>query len=46
LFVNARDIAHWSMTANAWAIEKGMHQVLVGPSADPTKLLMATFNVN
>jgi beta-glucosidase len=46
LFVNARDIAHWSMTANAWAIEKGMHQVLVGPSADPTKLMMATFNIN
>jgi beta-glucosidase len=46
LFVNARDIAHWNQTANAWAIEKGMHQVLVGPSADPTKLLMATFNIN
>jgi beta-glucosidase len=46
LFVNARDIGHWNMTTNAWVVEKGMHQVMVGPSADPTKLQMATFTIN
>jgi beta-glucosidase len=44
LFVPARDLRHWG--ANGWELDPGMHQVYVGPSADPATLQMATFNVN
>jgi beta-glucosidase len=47
LSVNARDIAHWDMASNGWLVEKVVHQVLVGPSADPTKLLPpVNFTIN
>jgi beta-glucosidase len=42
--VPARDMAYWSNTG--WVVEKGMHNVLVGPSADPTKLKSAPFTIN
>jgi beta-glucosidase len=44
--VPARDFAYWDMTSNGWVVEKGMHNVLVGPSADPTTLKTASFTVN
>jgi beta-glucosidase len=44
LGVPVRDTAYWSTTG--WAVEKGVvHQVLVGPSADPTQLLSADFTL-
>jgi beta-glucosidase len=42
--VPARDMAYWAQAG--WTIEKGEHTVLIGPSADPTKLKSATFNIN
>jgi beta-glucosidase len=42
--VPARDMAYWGATG--WIVEKGMHDVLVGPSADPTKLKKASFTIN
>jgi len=42
--VPARDMAYWG--ANGWTVEKGMHNVLIGPSADPTTLKTATFTIN
>jgi hypothetical protein len=42
--VPARDMAYWAQTG--WTVEKGMHTVLIGPSADPTKLKSASFNIN
>ena len=42
--VPARDMAYWSETG--WVVEKGMHTVLVGPSADPMKLKSAPFTIN
>jgi beta-glucosidase len=42
--VPARDMAYWGATG--WVVEKGAHDVLVGPSADPTKLKKATFTIN
>lgn len=42
--VPARDMAYWG--ANGWTIEKGMHNVLIGPSADPATLKMASFTIN
>jgi beta-glucosidase len=44
LSVPARDMAYWG--ANGWVVEKGMHTVLVGPSADPMKLKSASFTIN
>jgi beta-glucosidase len=44
--VPARDFAYWDMTQKAWVVEKGMHNVLVGPSADPAVLKTASFTVN
>jgi beta-glucosidase len=43
--VPARDMAYWAQAG--WTIETGlMHTVLVGPSADPTKLKSASFTIN
>jgi len=42
--VPARDMAYWG--ASGWLVEKGMHQVLIGPSADPATLKAATFTIN
>jgi len=42
--VPARDMAYWG--ANGWVVEKGMHNVLIGPSADPATLKTATFTIN
>ncbi len=44
--VPARDFAYWDATQKAWVVEKAMHQVLVGPSADPATLKAAEFTVN
>jgi beta-glucosidase len=43
LSVAAKDMAYWGM--NGWTVEKLEHAVLVGPSADPTKLLSAPFTI-
>jgi beta-glucosidase len=43
LNVPARDFAYWSDAG--WVVEKVEHTVLVGPSADPEKLLSAPFTV-
>jgi beta-glucosidase len=42
--VPARDMAYWG--ADGWVVEKGMHNVLIGPSADPMTLKMASFTIN
>jgi beta-glucosidase len=42
--VPARDMAYWGATG--WVVEKGIHNVLIGPSADPTKLKSAPFTIN
>ncbi len=42
--VPARDMAYWG--ENGWVVEKGMHTVLVGPSADPAVLKSASFTIN
>jgi beta-glucosidase len=42
--VPARDMAYWSATG--WVVEKGMHNVLIGPSADPATLKTTTFTIN
>jgi beta-glucosidase len=44
LTVPARDFAYYD-EARGWVVEPVAHQVLMGPSADPTKLLKADFNV-
>jgi hypothetical protein len=44
LQVAARDLRYWG--DSGWAIEKGEHTVLVGPSADPAVLLSAPFTIN
>jgi beta-glucosidase len=44
--VPARDFAYWDMTQKAWVVEKAVHKVLIGPSADPTTLKAADFTVN
>jgi beta-glucosidase len=46
LSVNARDMAHWDNATSQWVVEKVQYQLLVGPSADPTKLLSANFTIN
>ena len=45
LSVPAKDTAYWDVTKNAWTVESVAHTVLVGPSADPTQLLSATFTI-
>jgi beta-glucosidase len=42
--VPARDMAYWG--TDGWVVEKGMHNVLIGPSADPMTLKTATFTIN
>jgi beta-glucosidase len=42
--VPARDMAYWG--TGGWVVEKGMHNVLVGPSADPMLLKTASFTIN
>jgi beta-glucosidase len=42
--VPARDMAYWG--TDGWLVEKGMHQVLIGPSADPAALKAATFTID
>ncbi|HTV22196.1 MAG TPA: glycoside hydrolase family 3 C-terminal domain-containing protein [Polyangiaceae bacterium] len=44
LTVPARDFRYYD-EANGWSMEFVEHQVLVGPSADPARLLPATFDV-
>jgi len=46
LSVAAKDMAHWNNATNQWVIERVPYTVLVGPSADPTKLLSAAFTIN
>jgi beta-glucosidase len=43
LSVPAKDTAYWGTTG--WVVEKKVHKVLVGPSADPTQLLSADFTI-
>jgi beta-glucosidase len=43
LSVPAQDMAYWG--TNGWTVEKVAHTLLVGPSADPTTLLSATFTI-
>jgi beta-glucosidase len=45
LSVPAKDTAYWDTTNNKWTVESVAHTVLVGPSADPTQLLSATFTI-
>jgi len=45
LSVPAKDTAYWNASTHAWAVESVAHTVLVGPSADPTQLLSATFTI-
>ncbi|HJX63786.1 MAG TPA: glycoside hydrolase family 3 C-terminal domain-containing protein, partial [Polyangia bacterium] len=45
LSIPASDTAYWDTTNNKWTVESMAHTVLVGPSADPTKLLSATFTI-
>jgi beta-glucosidase len=45
LSIPATDTAYWDATNNKWTVESVAHTVLVGPSADPTKLLSATFTI-
>lgn len=44
LSVAAKDMNYWS--ANGWAVQKGEHTVLVGPSADNATLKAAKFTIN
>jgi len=41
--VAAKDMAYWG--TNGWTVEKVEHAVLVGPSADPMKLMSAPFTI-
>jgi beta-glucosidase len=45
LSVPAADTAYWDITSSKWTVESVAHTVLVGPSADPTKLLSASFTI-
>jgi beta-glucosidase len=45
LSIPATDTAYWDATNNKWTVESVAHTVLVGPSADPSKLLSATFTI-
>jgi hypothetical protein len=44
LTVPARDFAYYDAT-KGWSMEFVEHQVLIGPSADPARLLPASFDV-
>lgn len=44
LSVPARDLRHWGQ--GGWEFDPGTHKVLIGPSADPEKLLSADFTLN
>ena len=44
LSVAAKDMNHWA--TDHWAVQKGEHTVLVGPSADNATLLPAPFTIN
>ena len=44
LSVAAKDMNHW--TTAGWAVQKGMHTVLVGPSSDNEVLKSAPFTIN
>jgi beta-glucosidase len=44
LTVPARDFRYYD-EINGWTMELVPHSVLVGPSADPTRLMVATFDV-
>jgi beta-glucosidase len=44
LSVAAKDMNHW--TTAGWAVQKGMHTVLVGPSSDNDVLKSAPFTIN
>jgi beta-glucosidase len=43
LSVAAKDMNYW---ADGWKVQKGMHTVMVGPSADNATLLTAPFTIN
>jgi beta-glucosidase len=45
LRVPAADFAYYDQAAATWRVEPVPHEVLVGPSADPARLLRATFDV-
>ena len=45
LSVPASDTAYWDAANSKWTVESVAHTVLVGPSADPTKLLSAPFTI-
>jgi beta-glucosidase len=45
LSIPASDTAYWDTANNKWTVESVAHTVLVGPSADPTQLLSATFTI-
>jgi len=52
LSLPAQDTAYWSIKdttasspSGSWVVEKVVHKVLVGPSADPTTLLSADFTI-
>jgi beta-glucosidase len=44
LSVAAKDMNHW--TTAGWAVQKGEHTALVGPSSDNAVLLAAPFTIN
>jgi beta-glucosidase len=44
LSVPARELRHWG--SGGWEFDPGVHKVLIGPSADPQKLLSADFTLN
>lgn len=46
LTVPASDLAYWDTGKAAWVVEKVVHKVLVGPSADPAQLQSADFSVD
>jgi beta-glucosidase len=46
LQVAAGDLAYWDTASNGWVVEKVAHTALIGPSADPAKLLAVPFTIN
>jgi beta-glucosidase len=44
LSVAAKDLAYWG--PNGWTVEKVQHNALIGPSADPTKLMSVPFTIH
>jgi len=45
LSVPARDLRYYDQASSVWRLEFIEHEVLVGPSADPARLIGTTFNV-